>query len=294
MDTPELLKMDWFLYALTATVIYGFFEFTYKLTAQGGYSSIQIVNKAAITVTVLSGIMILVSQSPFLPLPMILLFGFLNASCFASGTIAQISALKYMPTSHVFPVAKLSSIICIFLGFAFLGDRPNLFQWLGISLALCVILLVGYDMKAKADPALVKDKSRGLRLAIGAAFGVALSMFVGKLASMQVPALNYIFASYGFSAFFTWLIARKFASNAKPLDAKGIGYGIFIGAMNFSGYYLLLQAFRLGSLALVQGIFSTTMVITIPLSIFFLKEEFSLIKGLCVALALGALILIRL
>ena len=285
---------DWFAFALTATVIYGCFEFTYKLTVQDGYSSTAIVNKAAVTVTLLSGLGILYTRSPFEPLPQILLFGFLNATCFASGTIAQISALRYMPTSHVFPIAKLSSIIRIMLGFAFLGDRPTITQWLGISLAVGVILLVGRDMKKTTAPDQIKDGRRGLQLAIGAAFGVAFSMFWGKMAAMRVPMLNYIFASYGFSALYTWLIAAKLAKPGKPIDAKGLAYGAFIGAMNFTGYYLLLKAFKAGPLALVQGIFSTTMIITIPLSILFLREEFSWTKGLGVAMALGALILIRL
>ncbi|HNV69776.1 MAG TPA: DMT family transporter [Candidatus Ozemobacteraceae bacterium] len=292
--TSDLNGTDWFLYALISTIIYGVFEFTYKLAARGGYSSIQIVNKAAITVTVLSGILILHNQSHFTPLPWILLYGFLNATCFASGTIAQISALRYMPTSHVFPIAKMSSIICIFLGFAFLGDRPTVWQWAGILMALGVILLVGYDMKSGGGTEQATDPARGLKLAIGAAFGVAFSMFVGKLASMHVPALNYIFSSYGFSAIYTYLIERRFGNAKRRLDARGLGFGVFIGTMNFAGYYLLLRAFSLGPLALVQGIFSTTMVITIPLSVLILKERFSLIKALCVVLALGALILIRL
>lgn len=293
MSLIERFGSDWFAYALAATVIYGIFEFTYKLSARAGYSSIQIVNISAITVTLLSAVIIIFSESPFVNLPLIMLYGFLNAFCFASGTISQMTALKYMPTSHVFPIVKLSSIICIFLGFVFLQERPSISQWLGICLALCVIILVGYDMKSKAGFSEVKDRSLGLKLSIGGALGVALSMFVGKIASTQVEAINYIFASYAFSAIFTYCIKSRFSKDATPIDKRAIGFGIFIGSMNFTGYFLLLKAFSLGPLALVQGIFSTTMIITIPLSVILLKEEFSVIKALCIAMALGALIMIR-
>ena len=69
--------------------------------------------------------------------------------------------------------------------------------------------------------------------------------------------------------------------------------GITIGLLNIAGYYLVLTAWSRGPLSLIQGILSTTMIITILLSRIAYRERFNWKNILAVILSLLAVLLIK-
>ena len=59
------IQFDWFIYILLATIIYGLINFMYKVAAEYNCSSHQIVNKSAATISILTIILILITDSKF-------------------------------------------------------------------------------------------------------------------------------------------------------------------------------------------------------------------------------------
>ena len=71
-------------------------------------------------------------------------------------------------------------------------------------------------------------------------------------------------------------------------------FGIIIGILNFSGYFMVLSAFETGPLSLIQGISSNSFIIPVVLSIFVFKEKFSYKNAVVVILAVLSILLIKL
>ncbi len=69
---------------------------------------------------------------------------------------------------------------------------------------------------------------------------------------------------------------------------------MIIGILNLAGYYLVLMAFSRGPLPLIQGVFATSFLIPIVLSVLVLNERFDRRKAAIVSLALLSLLLIKL
>ncbi|MFH1728112.1 MAG: EamA family transporter [Pseudomonadota bacterium] len=287
--------MDWFFYIIIATVLYGVYNFIYKLATSKGISSSQIVNKAAISVSILSFLTILILGSEFVDIELILFFALLNSSAFALGAVCKVKALSYIPTSYVFPIGKMNAFLVIILSIVFLGDRPTINQYIGFLFILLMMLILFWDVFDNRKNSNYKNVKLGIMLASVSAIATAGSMFVGKFASTSVTILNYIFVSYSMVAIYTYLIPKFINRNTllEKTSKSVYFYGFAAGLLNFIGYYLVLKAFACGPLSLIQGISATALAIPIFLSIVFLKESFNLKKGLIVLFALIAIILIK-
>ncbi len=288
------LLSNWFFCAITATVIYGMINFLYKIAANIGLSSSQLLNRSAITASLTALILALATGSSFANIEMILLFALINSSFFALGALCKLNALKLAPTSHVFPIIRMNSIITILLAVLFLKERPELSQWMGITLAILMAYVIKQDMGSESGKTNLIDLKKGITLATVTAISSGISVFTGKLASTRVPKLSYIFISYAFVFIYTHIISTRYKKETRAkADYRVNLFGIAIGLLNIFGYYLVLQAFSTGPLTLVQGISSTSMIIPILLSVFFLKEGFNVRKGIIIVMALAAVMLIK-
>jgi drug/metabolite transporter (DMT)-like permease len=286
---------SWFFCIATATVVYGLSNFTYKIAASQNLSSSNIVNKASFTVAVLALISIFITQSDFINLKWLIIYALLNSSFFALGFICKISALKYIPTTYVFPVVKMNALLVIIVAIIFFGDSPSSAQWFGIGMAFLMFVFVNVDIHSKSNLANLASSKRGLLFAGISACSTACSMIVGKFASTEVPILNYMFLSYCLVMTYSFLVNKKAHGGEKIESHKKYWFfGIIAGTGNFFGYTLLLKAFSMGPLSLIQAVFSTSMIFPIVLSILFLKEKFSILKAFIVLAGLSAVILIKL
>ncbi|MFW5888005.1 MAG: EamA family transporter [Bacteriovoracia bacterium] len=292
-----LSSQSWFVYAVLATFMYGIQNFLYKVAATKGLSGAQVLNKSALTVSSLSLILILFTQASFVKLEWILLFALLNSGFFAIGVLSKIKSLKFLPSTYAFPITRMNSIVAIALAIIFLNDRPQLYQWIGIIIAIFMAFLIKHDAKDTSEN--YQTIKTGVLFAITTVFATGCSVFTGKLAATSVPKLNYIFISYLMVFVYTTLI-NKFFRKEKRLSFKQvyttkiIHYGISIGVLNFIGYFLILKAFEVGPLSLTQGVLSTSLLISIALSVIFLKESLNWRKIAIIALALVAVFLIKL
>lgn len=292
------IQPDWFIYTIVFTVIYGAINFMYKLAAHYGCTSHKIINMSAITVSISSFIIILITGSPFINLNKILLFALINSAFFGLGSIVKIQSLKYIPTSFAFPITKLNAVLLIIYAIILFNEKPTVYQWIGIGISLTVLAYISFNVKSRKEKR-SSDKNQiiGLLFALLAAFSTSISMLTGKYASTEVPKINYIFISYTLVMIYTFIINKYFykqsENNKTGNSRKVILFGIIIGILNFAGYYLVLSAFESGPLSLIQGISSNSFIIPVILSVIILKERFSYKNAVAVILSVISILLIK-
>ncbi len=124
----------------------------------------------------------------------------------------------------------------------------------------------------------------GIAIGTGAAVAHAISMTVGKLACTAVPRLEYIFLSYLMLTVWSLLLmVRKGqaapaapSAPARPHRIRNLelGFGIFVGVLNFVGYLLILEAFSKGPLSVVQPVFAMAFLIPTGLAFLVFREKF--------------------
>ncbi len=287
--------MTWFFYTICTLLIYGFIDFFYKVAANHNCSSSRVLFFASGMVTVLSLIAVLVTGSSFADFRTILLFALLNSSFFASGIIFKVSSLKRAPAGIIFPLTKINSIFLILIAVIFLGERLLLKQWLGISISICMVIYINFNLKDEAEKKIFFPKAKqriGVLFAIFATISTAISMLAGKFASERVPIFSYMLLSY-FLVWFNMLWLNRFVTGDKEKSSHDFRFGLLIGTLNFLGYFCFLQAVGLGPLSLVQGINSNVFIIPIVLSIIFYKEKFDFRKAIILALTVVSIFLIK-
>ncbi len=290
---------EWFVYTIAATGIYGVINFIYKIAAEHNLPSPKIVNRSATTISILSLLIILATQSEFTNLQQILFFAVINSAFFGLGSIVKIQSLKYIPSSFVFPITKMNSAFLLIYALFIFSEKPTISQWTGILISFVILAYISLNIsKEKTE---VKDKKKqrmGLIFALLAAFSTSISMLAGKFASTEVPKLNFIFISYSFVMIYTLIINktlyRKRAKPTKLVKKKILYFGIIIGLLNFTGYFFVLSAFETGPLSLIQGISSNSFIIPIILSVIVFKEKFDYKNAIVVALAIFSILLIKL
>lgn len=274
----------------------------YKVAAVHKCPAHLIINRSAITVSVLALISIFITGSSFTDFKSILIFAAINSTFFGIGSISKIKALERVPSAIVFPVSKMNAVFLIIYALILFGDSPNIYQWAGILISISMLAYISINIK-DGDNKLGADSNKkiqvaGLLFAVLAAFATSLSMLTGKYASTAVPKLNYIFLSYSILAGYTLLMNKIFYSGKrKPENVnqkKVLLFGIIIGTLNFGGYFLVLMAFASGPLSLIQGISSNSFIIPIVLSLFIYKEKLNYKKLIVIALAIVSIILLKL
>ena len=289
----------WFIYTIAFTIIYGIINFIYKIAAENKLPGYKIVNRSAATISILSLAIILITQSEFTNLKMILFFAVINSTFFGLGSIVKIQSLKYIPSSYAFPVTKMNAAFLIIYALIIFSEKPTIQQWAGIFISFSILAYISFNIKKEKIEIKDKKKQRiGLLFALLAAFSTSISMLTGKFASTEVPKLNFIFVSYTFVMIYTHIINktmfRKATKPSKSDNKKIILFGSIIGILNFAGYFLVLSAFATGPLSLIQGISSNSFIIPIILSIIVFKEKFNYKNAIIVILSIISILLIKL
>ena len=297
--------LGWFGCTIIATCIYGVLNFMYKVATMHNCSSHKILNTSAATVSILSLITIIISGSEFNNSWNIFFFAIINSAFFALGSIVKMKSLERIPTSIAFPVTKLDSVFLIIYSLFIFGDNPSFFQWIGIAISFSMMAFISYNINDK-DNSIKNDDSQnskiqtiGLLLAVLAAFSTSISMLTGAFASKNVDKINYMFVSYTLVMVYTFLINRVFyAKKSKAISQeiknKTYLFGIIIGILNFTGYFLVLNAFEVGPLSLIQGISSNAFIIPIILSLFFFNENLNYKKVIVIVMAIISILMIKL
>jgi len=270
----------------------------YKVSAEKGYSSDRLVNVVGLTVASLSFLALVITESDPLALftKPVLTFAAFNGMFYALGSLSKFGALKKAPASIVFPLNRLNTVLVMLIGILYFHEIPRPIQIPGIFLGLGVLVLITLEQR-KSLVSGNRTVLLGGMLALIAAVFTSLSMTVGKLmADTSSNRLAYICASYTLVFLFTLgkqsVAQRGVRWIPELFDIKLCGYGAAIGALNFVGYFLVLQAFGSGPISLSQGIFSSSILIPIFLSRWVYQEKLTPIRLAALVCAILSVIFI--
>ena len=108
--------------------------------------------------------------------------------------------------------------------------------------------------------------------------------------------MAYIAASYALVFVFTGgrrAVRRARGKSPPPRGRRGerMLFGVAIGALNFAGYFLVLQAFGSGPISLSQAIFSSSIVVPVLLSRWVYGEKLTRWRWAALGLAVASVVL---
>lgn len=136
----------WFYWALLSAIFAALTAIFAKVGIQGVDSDLATLIRTAIIIVVLSAFVAYTGKWPN-PLelsPKTWLFLGLSGLATGASWVCYFRALKIGDASKVAPVDKLSLVLVAVFAFAFLGERPSLREWSGISMVAGGVLLLAF------------------------------------------------------------------------------------------------------------------------------------------------------
>lgn len=276
-----------------ALFLMGTQRFLYKVSAEKRCNTAWTTFSFMATVAILSSILFIVLEESVANLSFLLFIALLNSAAFLVATVTHIEALKHIPASIVYPIIRLSAVIVVIFSILFLKDRPSFYQFIGIFMAMLVIVVL---TRESAD----EETSPGNRKT--GYFCVSLSLLAGavaivssKFAAVYTNRMAFIAISYIASTFFALGLRRKLQTeeaNRNPKDALIIGF--VMGLINFAGYYSYLKALSTGPLSIITSITGMHFFIAVILSALIYKEKLTPSRILGISLSIVSIILLRL
>jgi len=185
--------------------------------------------------------------------------------------------------SIVAPIAGISAAVPVVFGIA-TGDRPSLWQWLGITAALCGVFL------ASREPGRSSKVAAGVGLALLAAIG-----FGGYFPAMHAAGnADYWWASLIFRTTSTFVILAAVAIRRPSLAVQPIQIPVLvlIGIGDMLGNLLFAAASTTGLVSITSVLASLYPIVTVVLARFVLKERVARSQEAGIALTLAGVALI--
>ena len=136
----------WFYWALLSAIFAALTAIFAKVGIQGVDSDLATLIRTAIIIVVLSAFVAYTGKwaDPLELSPKTWLFLGLSGLATGASWVCYFRALKIGDASKVAPVDKLSLVLVAVFAFAFLGERPSLREWSGISMVAGGVLLLAF------------------------------------------------------------------------------------------------------------------------------------------------------
>jgi drug/metabolite transporter (DMT)-like permease len=199
------------------------------------------------------------------------------------GLFAYYQGMAVGAMSIVAPIAGISAAVPVVFGIA-TGDRPSLWQWLGIAAALCGVFL------ASREPDRSSKVAAGVGLALLAAIG-----FGGYFPAMHAAGnADYWWASLIFRTTSTFVILAAVAIRRPSLAIQPIQIPILvlIGTGDMLGNLFFAAASTSGLVSITSVLASLYPIVTVVLARFVLKERVARSQEAGIALTLAGVALI--
>jgi len=285
---------NWYVLSILALIFMGSQRFLYKVSAERGCSTAWTTFSFMATVTVLSVTALFLSGSPIRHTDMLFLTASVNAGSFVIGTIAHMEALKHVSAGVVYPIIRLNAALVVLFSIFFFDDRLSVYQFIGILIALLVILVLTRHV-AEEKEAPQERPRRGIGFAFIALCAGSVAAISAKFAALYTHTLGFMAVSYFLGTVFAFGIRNRLghsnnASNPKEAFLIGLGMGL----INFVGFYLFLGALSRGPLSIVISIVGLHFIIAIILSAIIYKERMNAQKIMGISLAVLSVFLLRL
>lgn len=281
--------MTWFVFSLTATVLFGVAMAFYKFPSVKEYSRFA----TAFWVLFVSFILAVLFFYAHLPTTtdQMLFLALLWGVSFPSIMLLQMYALEHVDTTVLFPLTgTVSMALTVLLGIFVFDDVVSLLQTLGVVLAVIIVFLYSYK----------GGKPQFARLVVGVgSMIIFVSVFNKVLQKIVADSVNifafqiyqYVFASLVTLGILLFVHKRTalqelFSGSFKP--------GALIGIFSFFGGYSFYLALTEGPFSLITAIHSFYIFATALTAYLLFREEITTRRILLMALAIVAVLLIRL
>ena len=137
---------DWFTWALLSAFFAAMTAIFAKVGLEGVDSDYATLFRTFVIFWILAMFVGITHKwrSPFSLTPRNLLFLVLSGLATGASWVCYFRALKVGAASKVAPVDKLSLVMVAVFATIFLGERPNLREWLGIALVGVGVIILGF------------------------------------------------------------------------------------------------------------------------------------------------------
>ena len=136
--------LDWKIFAIGSAVFAGMTAVLAKVGVKNISSNLATFIRTIVIILFL-GILVAIRkewQNPLLINRRSLIFLALSAITTGLSWICYYRALQTGPASLVAPIDKLSVVFAVILALLFLGERPGVYEWIGISLIVSGTLVI--------------------------------------------------------------------------------------------------------------------------------------------------------
>jgi len=264
---------SWFVYSLAAFFLMGLQGFLYKVAAERRCDTARTTFVFMATVAVLSFIFWAYLREPIGNLTILTILVFVNSLTFLAATMSFIEALKFVPATTAYSVARLNLVILTIFSFVWFHDRLSMHQISGIVIALAAMLILTKGMNQ--GEARQEHFKKGFAFLMISLFTSAIAAISSKYAAMYVGKLSFLAFVYSIAALSSAALFKKPNINAPQSDkaVATVTIGLAMGILNFFGYYAFLMALSKGPLSLVASITGMHFVVSVLLSILIYRER---------------------
>ncbi len=147
--------------------------------------------------------------------PLMAVLGFAAGSSYFAGN----QALKMGPVSVVSPIGSTTGVMTVLFAFVFLGERPDLIQWLGIPLAGLGVVLLSFEQDESGQRRLV---GWGPLFALAGVVTGAVSNVGLQVPAREIGPVSTAIAQRTFTVFYV-LMALVFVVRKQGDDKDALG-----------------------------------------------------------------------
>lgn len=283
---------NWYVLSIVVLVLMGIQRFLYKVSAERACPTAWTTFSFMATVTVLSAFFFLFQKESISDARMLILTAGINSASFVLGTVTHIEALKHVPSSVVYPIIRLNMVVVVLFSILFLDDHVSLYQVLGILLAVAVIVILTRD--AEEVKGAFGSVRKGLVLVFVSMVSGSVASISSKFAAVYSNKLGFMALSYFLGSLFSAALIRKPGKEGTPGKlTEALLIGLFMGLINFVGFYTFLTALSVGPLSIIVSITGMHFVIAVLLSVIMYHERLTRVRILGMALAAVSILFLR-
>lgn len=283
----------WYTYAILALGFLGTQRFLYKVSAERNCNTAWTTFSFMATVALLSSTLFVVLKESITNIQFLLFIALLNSGAFLLATLTHIEALKHIPVGVAYPIIRLNAVIVVIFSIVYFKDRLTFYQVMGIVLAMAVIVILTRHFDDQNIS--TRNIKRGFIFMFISLLSGSIASISSKFAALYTNKMAFIAISYIVGTLFSFGLRKKLQTSEASRNHKdAIIIGLFMGLINFAGYYSFLKALSMGPLSIIASITGMHFVIAIFLTALIYKEKLTSLRILGISLSIFSIILLRL
>jgi len=285
--------MNWFLLTVVCFFLYGIQRFLYKVSAERNCNTALTTLSFMGTVALLSSVFWFGSDETLKNTTWLLALAVINSLTFFIDTVVTIEALRYLPTTIVYPLTRMNTVLVVIFSLLYFKDSLNGYQGTGIVLAIAVILtLTRFSAEERKEN---RNFRKGFLLIGLAILSGAVAAVSSKFAALYTNSMAFIALTYTLSMLFSLGLQKPFEKGgASRRYGEALLIGLVVGLINFAAFVALLQALKTGPLSIIVPVVGMNFVLANILAVIFYREKLTLLKTAGILMAVLSLLLMKL